>query len=73
MPFGGVGQSGQGRVHGKEGFEQFSNMKSVFSKAVRDFPPFNASVPPVSDGNKNLAMGLLRNLAETPDVNGQAY
>ena len=30
QPFGGVGASGFGRYHGREGFETFSHMKAVF-------------------------------------------
>jgi coniferyl-aldehyde dehydrogenase len=30
MPFGGVGPSGLGAYHGKEGFETFSHKKGVF-------------------------------------------
>ncbi|MGS0743688.1 coniferyl aldehyde dehydrogenase [Glaciimonas sp. GG7] len=30
LPFGGVGDSGMGRYHGKEGFDTFSNLKGVF-------------------------------------------
>lgn len=32
IPFGGVGPSGVGHYHGKEGFETFSNLKGVVSK-----------------------------------------
>ena len=32
MPFGGVGESGMGCYHGKEGFETFSHLKSVVDK-----------------------------------------
>ncbi|PID42888.1 MAG: coniferyl-aldehyde dehydrogenase [Proteobacteria bacterium] len=32
MPFGGVGDSGMGHYHGYEGFQTFTNHKSVFSK-----------------------------------------
>lgn len=32
MPFGGVGESGMGRYHGKFGFEAFSHLKSVVDK-----------------------------------------
>ena len=32
MAFGGVGASGFGRYHGKEGFETFSHLKSVFTQ-----------------------------------------
>ncbi len=33
LPFGGVGASGFGRYHGKAGFDTFSNLKSVLSRA----------------------------------------
>lgn len=72
MPYGGVGQSGHGRMHGKAGFEQFSNMKSIFAKRALDFGPFNSSVPPISEGNKNLAANVLRLQAGAPNVNDQA-
>ena len=32
LPFGGVGSSGFGRYHGKEGFDSFSNFKSILDK-----------------------------------------
>ena len=32
IPFGGVGPSGMGHYHGREGFEQFSNMRGVVKK-----------------------------------------
>lgn len=32
MPFGGVGESGMGSYHGKEGFKTFSHMKSIVDK-----------------------------------------
>ena len=33
LPFGGVGQSGQGKAHGKAGFDTFSHYKTVMSKS----------------------------------------
>jgi acyl-CoA reductase-like NAD-dependent aldehyde dehydrogenase len=33
LPFGGVGPSGMGRYHGREGFETFSNTKGVFRQS----------------------------------------
>ncbi len=46
IPFGGVGNSGMGRYHGKFGFDTFSNLRGILNKAtwidvpVR-YPPFN--------------------------------
>jgi aldehyde dehydrogenase (NAD+) len=46
LPYGGVGNSGMGRYHGKKSFETFSNMRSVLVKSnlfdipVR-YPPYN--------------------------------
>lgn len=34
LPFGGVGQSGMGRYHGRAGFEEFSQVKSVMKTAT---------------------------------------
>ena len=48
LPFGGAGKSGIGKYHGKHGFDEFSNLRSIMR---RDFdlgtsyfyPPYNAS------------------------------
>jgi acyl-CoA reductase-like NAD-dependent aldehyde dehydrogenase len=46
LPFGGIGPSGMGRYHGKDGFDNFSHLKPIFRRGwprsdrlVR--PPFN--------------------------------
>ena len=46
MPFGGVGASGMGAYHGKEGFETFSHAKAIHSKGFINatqviYPPHN--------------------------------
>ncbi len=39
LPFGGVGNSGLGKYHGKDSFLAFSNQKSIISSSIRvDFP-----------------------------------
>ena len=47
LPFGGVGDSGMGRYHGRSGFDTFSNLKSVLRKKTRPdvkllYPPYTA-------------------------------
>lgn len=45
LPFGGVGESGMGRYHGKESFRAFSNMKAIMKSGTTidipiKYPPF---------------------------------
>lgn len=40
MPFGGVGNSGMGRYHGRDSFDAFSHHRAVLSAATRPDPPF---------------------------------
>lgn len=44
LPFGGVGPSGMGHYHGREGFETFSKMRPVFYQAR--FSTFKFLMPP---------------------------
>jgi aldehyde dehydrogenase (NAD+) len=46
LPFGGVGESGTGRYHGRESFRAFSNLKAVMRSSPRieipvKYPPFS--------------------------------
>lgn len=48
LPFGGVGNSGMGRYHGKAGFDAFSNSRGILQKATWldlpfRYPPYRAS------------------------------
>ena len=56
LPFGGVGKSGMGRYHGREGFDLFSNLKSV----VHQWPTLDLPLryPPYGKGR----LGWLRRL-----------
>jgi len=46
LPFGGIGQSGMGQYHGREGFREFSKLRPVFRQARRPlsaaflYPPY---------------------------------
>ena len=46
LPFGGVGESGYGVLHGKSGFESCSHLKSVLERKTWDFYPWNVRYPP---------------------------
>jgi aldehyde dehydrogenase (NAD+) len=56
LPFGGVGDSGFGAYHGREGFETFSNRKPVLTKPVWPDPP--VQYPPWT----GLKKGVLRRI-----------
>ena len=47
LPFGGVGPSGMGAYHGKEGFNEFSHKKAVYTQAGADL--FAIIRPPYGD------------------------
>jgi len=40
LPFGGVGDSGMGHYHGREGFETFSKLRPVFYQTRLSTMPF---------------------------------
>ena len=52
LPFGGVGDSGQGRYHGQSGFDTFSNLKSVLRKPSRPDPAL--MYPPYTDTKEKI-------------------
>jgi coniferyl-aldehyde dehydrogenase len=58
MPFGGVGPSGMGAYHGKEGFETFSHKKSVLYQARWNAGALLA--PPYGERARKLLSLLLR-------------
>ena len=53
LPFGGVGGSGYGRIRGREGFEQFSNMKSVLERPNSKFMDLKVRYP-AAGGDKRI-------------------
>ncbi len=58
LPFGGVGDSGQGRNHGHKGFENFSNIKSVMHKPSGY--ELDVIYPPATKTKKSILRRLLR-------------
>jgi aldehyde dehydrogenase (NAD+) len=57
LPFGGVGDSGQGRYHGRSGFDTFSNLKSVLRKPTRPDPTL--LYPPYTSGKEKIVRKAL--------------
>ena len=57
--FGGVGNSGFGRIGGYDSFKQFSNAKSVVTKWQLNFFPYNQVCPPYNSSRNRLINFLL--------------
>lgn len=57
LPFGGVGESGQGAYHGRSTFETFSHRKSVLRKPTRLDPPI--AYPPYTEQKQKLLRRFL--------------
>jgi len=60
LPFGGVGASGMGHYHGREGFKTFSHAKSVFKQGVLNLPKLAGLLPPYGDKIDKLSSQLIK-------------
>ncbi len=58
LPFGGVGQSGMGRYHGKYSFDTFTHEKSVLLK--RNHPDFSMRYPPYDENKLDTLRKFLK-------------
>jgi len=59
LPFGGVGESGFGKAHGKFGFDAFSNARAVLEQHSR-FSPVRLVYPPYTSMKRKLIDFTLR-------------
>jgi len=58
LPFGGVGASGMGNVHGYHGFRELVHYKAVFEKGTNNGFPYHMRYPPF-DSSKQKFMRLM--------------
>ncbi len=62
LPFGGVGESGQGAYHGERSFEVFSHMKAVLSKPLQPDTLSATVMPPFTDTKDAIIRKVLGKL-----------
>ncbi len=60
LPFGGVGASGMGHYHGREGFKTFSHGKSVFKQGILNLPKLAGLLPPYGKKIDDLSKKLIK-------------
>jgi len=65
LPFGGVGYSGMGKLHGYEGFKTFSNKKSVMIKPALNFYPYTQTSLPLTPDKQGTIKFLMKYLGIT--------
>ena len=59
LPFGGINQSGIGKAHGKAGFDEFTNLRSVIKKRIK-WNPTRLVMPPYTIKTKKIAQLVLK-------------
>jgi len=60
LPFGGIGNSGMGAMHGKTGFDSVSHLKPVMDKLTLNGFPFNARYPPFTSSKQSLMKTMMK-------------
>lgn len=60
MPFGGVGRSGYGRYHGKDGFFACSNQRSICNTKPINMYPLSNRFPPYTESKQKQMTFLLK-------------
>ncbi|HSG88493.1 MAG TPA: coniferyl aldehyde dehydrogenase [Pseudomonadales bacterium] len=60
LPFGGVGPSGMGSYHGRDGFQTFSHRKSVYTQTKFDLAKLAGIAPPWTDKFMSMLRGQIK-------------
>ena len=60
LPFGGVGNSGLGHYHGREGFKTFSHARGVFTEGWLNLAKLAGGLPPYTEKGKKTLMSQIK-------------
>lgn len=60
LPFGGIGPSGMGHLHGHEGFKTCSHAKAVFHQGAVNLPKLSGTTPPYGDKVEKMIGSMLK-------------
>lgn len=60
LPFGGIGASGMGQLHGYDGFKSLSHAKPIFKQGKVNLSKLSGLFPPYSDKAKKLIENMLK-------------
>ena len=60
LPFGGVGNSGIGHYHGREGFKTFSHARGVFTEGWINLAKLAGGLPPYTEKGKKMLMSQIK-------------
>ncbi|HWF01173.1 MAG TPA: coniferyl aldehyde dehydrogenase [Caulobacteraceae bacterium] len=59
LPFGGVGPSGMGAYHGRDGFLEFSHRRAIYSQLKAELPQLKALRPPYGEAIRKYLAGAI--------------
>lgn len=59
LPFGGIGPSGMGSYHGRDGFLEFSHAKAIYSQIKAELPQLKALRPPYGPAVRKYLSGAI--------------
>ncbi|MDX1505503.1 MAG: aldehyde dehydrogenase family protein, partial [Spongiibacter sp.] len=60
LPFGGIGPSGMGNYHGRDGFETFSHARAVYKQSKINLQKLGGMIPPYGEKADKTLKAMIR-------------